>query len=136
MAACADSVIAPGAEFNATVFERNGDAVFFFFKKILDTPFDRLFRLNAVIGKDLREESLAVEQGNRDHRELQVRSGADRIACKNAKASRIGRHGILQRDFHGKIGNQAFLCRQFICHPKLAPTRRGAANTATTDTPT
>ncbi len=81
VAACADGVITPGAEFDAAAFEWNGDTDFFFLEKILDPPFDRFFGLDAIIGQHLREVAFAIEQRDRNHGKLEVCRCANRVAC-------------------------------------------------------
>jgi len=106
------NVVAPGAEFDAAIFQGDGNASGLLGEEVFNFPFDCLFRLGAVVGKNLSKIAFAVEKRNGNHGEADIRCGANGVAGENAEAAGIARHGVLQRNFHRKIGNQTFSRRQ------------------------
>jgi hypothetical protein len=102
------NVIAPTAQFDAAIFQRHGNAHGLFFKEIFDVPNNRFFRLATVFGEMLRKVAPAVKERYGHHGQTQVRGGTDSVSCENTQAATVARHGVLQRNLHGKIGNKAF----------------------------
>jgi hypothetical protein len=56
----------------------------------------------------LREVSLPIEQRDCDHGEAEVGGGADGVSREYPQAATIARHGVLERNLHGKVSDKAF----------------------------
>src|SRR5208337_955723 len=113
--------VPPGPQFYSPVLQRYADTRFLLLQKLLHFPFHRLFRLGAVFPQPLPEIALAVEQRHRNHRQTDIRCRADRVSRQHTQTAAVARHGVFQRNLHGKIGYKSFRWVNRIGHLPGSP---------------
>jgi hypothetical protein len=83
------------------------------FHQGLGLPFAGQFDLPAVGAELLVKVALAMGQGNRDHRQLEIRRALDSVACEHPETAAVGGDVVGETDLHGKIGDFRFTDESF-----------------------
>ena len=98
-------VVAPGAHGYDAVFHRYRDPRRFFGAEVRRVPRLNVFALGARLVEMLLEIAFAVQQGEGDQGNSQVRRGTQRVAGQHAQAAGVGGHGGVNGDLHGEVSD-------------------------------
>jgi len=105
-AAGAAHVVAPGAQRDLATLDAHLRARRHLGEHRLRRPRLRLLGLPALGIEALAEVALAMHQRDRHHRHVAVGRRAHRVAGEHAEAAAVGRHRLVEADFHREVGDR------------------------------
>src|SRR5687767_1718246 len=90
----------PGTDANVASLELHRDDDVEGLEELFGTPFDRALGLIAFGVDVLLEVAFALQQGDADHRDLEVGRGPEGVSGENAKSAAVRGDRLLEADLH------------------------------------